>query len=249
MKKLPALAQGLFVAFLLVVSPAHSAQVDGYILKQDGKMVGTQSITVTAKGLRCESIKARTVLLCTAPNWDVLIYNPATKKSKLTPYKDFRGYLQKQMVLFSGNSYFDKPVVVKKKLTFQGFPGTLWGEPPGYPALMAGKYTQNVVKGGEPAVIAYKVLNLPGVTKESESVLERYYSVPETGGVPVDYRWTSVSGEVRNFLTTGLVVKQKVDEALFKPPTGLIPSKNLEDVSLDSRSDGTDELFNMFQRK
>jgi hypothetical protein len=227
----------------------RSVMIDGYVLKQDGKTVGSQIITVTAKGLRCESIKSHIIVLCTAPDWQVLIYNPQTKRSITTPFKLFRGYLQRQLVLFAGQSYFDKPVVLKSKKEFFDLPGMLYTEPRGYPARIYARYQQRLVTGGEPSQIVYKVLQLPGVTKEAESVLERYYSVPEKGGVPVDYSWVSVSGDRRSFLTTSQAKGQKVDEALFKPPTGLVVSKNVEEVFLDGRSEGTDDLFNMFQRK
>jgi hypothetical protein len=231
------------------VAAPRSVPIDGYVLKQDGKTVGSQIITVTPKGLRCESIKSHIIVLCAAPDWQVLIYNPQTKRSITTPFKLFRGYLQKQLVLFSGTSYFDKPVVLKSKKEFFDLPGMLFTEPPGYPARIYARYRQKLVGGGEPAQIVYKVLQLPGVTKEEESVLERYYSVPEKGGLPLEFSWVSVCAQRRSFLTTSQAKGEKVDEALFKPPTGLIACKNVEEVFLDGRSEGTDDLFNMFQKK
>jgi len=273
--KLAMLAPGLVVAATSIVSllvsagncaprgavdnvvPGHgspaaagrSVLLDGYVLKQDCKTTGPQTITVTARGVRCEALRSHLILLCTPPDWRVLVYNPQTKLSFVTPFKRFTGYLQRQMVLFSNTSYFDKPVVLKSRQPLLGFQGILYTEPPGYTAKRLAGYQRRMVTGGEPAVIRYKTLALPGLPVEEDSILGRYYGVPEKSGLPVSYDFVSVSEEKRNFLKTAMVTKQKVDEALFKPPPGLTVSKNVEDVFVDGRAEGSDELIEMFDRK
>ena len=228
---------------------AHSKTIDAYVLKQDGKTVGPQLITISARGLRCQALRSKLILLCSAPDYQVVLYSPETKRCKTTSIKLYRGYLQKQMALFSGQTYFDKPVVLQQKQRYFDLPGSLFNAPPGYGQKMRIRYGQGQVTGGEPAHITYKVLNLPGIDSRLETVLERYYSVPEKGGLPLEYSWVAVSNQHRVFLATAKVEKQKVDESLFVRPPGLDEKKTAEEVYLDGRAEGSDDVFSMFGRR
>jgi hypothetical protein len=233
-------------------SKTHAAVailVDAFVLKQDCKTVGPQLIAVSKSAIRCESLRSHNVLLCFAPDWQVLVYNAQTRRSKLTPLKQFKGYLQKQMVLFSNTSYFDKPVVPAGRKTFFGFPGYLYKEPAGYRESLLVPYRKGVYGGNEPAEISYKTLALDGIPGEEGTVMERYYSLPERPGLPVDFSFVSITDDRRSYLTTVQVAKQKVDAAIFQAPGDLTVCKTLEEVFLDAASEGSDELLNMFERK
>ncbi len=223
----------------------ESPKVDGYVLKQDGKTVGPQLITITARGIRCESQRSRTILLCCAPDWNVLVYNSQTKRSKNTPLMQFRGYLQRQLVMFSNTSYFDKPVTLAGKTTLFGLPGLLYKEPRGYRNFLMSRAHE----GGEPAEMKFETLALPDIPREVGTVLDRYYSVPERPGIPLNFSWIALCQDKRSFLITEKVTKQKVEEALFKTPSDLTVCKTMEEVVLDAASEGSDQLINMFERK
>jgi len=241
---------GAFLAWSLTACcAAYGTEIDGFELRQTNKTVGEQKVIVTAKALRCEAMATHIVLVCAAPDWKVVIYNPTTKKIHTKAYDDFSGYLQNQIVFFTGSSYADKPLIPAGSGTFKGFPSKSFCQPKNYRNTLMPKYYKKLVVGGEPVEMIYTVLLLPGVSKQVESVLERFYGLAKIGGVPVVYSLTTIAKEKKVILTTAKVERVKVDDTIFKIPTGLTGTKNVEEVFLDGKSDDSSELIDLFGSK
>lgn len=231
------------------VGVACATQVEGFELRQASKTVGEQKVIVTARALRCENISTHVVLVSVAPDWKVVVYNPTTKRTHSKAYKDFSGYLQNQMVFFTGSSYADKPLIAAGSGTFKGFTSHSYTEPNNYRATVMPRYYKKMVVGGEPVEMIYTELTLPGISKQAESVLERFYGLAQKGGVPVVFGFTSVAKEKKVVLSTSAINKVVVDDAVFKIPAGLTLTKNVEEVFLDGKSDDGSELIDLFGSK
>lgn len=142
------------------------------------------------------------------------------------------------MALFDGNVLSQMKVVCQGKGETAGIACKLFSQLPGEEKRVVALYKKGEVTGRTPAKLKYLVTDQFHLAPQVATAITRFYALPDTGHVPLEFSFLNVANEKGEELSTSSCKAVKLDPADFLPPAGL---KSVTDSRLVLVPDHTDE--------
>lgn len=184
--------------------------IDATLLIQESPITGTQRVYIGRKAFRIDNAKTGTTIVCKAPDWNVDLFNKATRKGFHTTASKFNAaFLQVR--------HKDSEGIMQLKWKKQA-PDMVAG-------IAATKYSalidKTLAEGLSPIVKSnYWVASDLGVNGKACEVLSKVDNVPSMGSIPLDLAYASrnLESEHAYYLKTTSWKKVSLVDPFFEIP-------------------------------
>ncbi|HEY9759621.1 MAG TPA: hypothetical protein V6C97_30965 [Oculatellaceae cyanobacterium] len=192
-------------------------------LKQQGSLVGAESIYISSDAIRIDNLARSVVAVAHAPAWDVTTYNPTVKKYCVNPLDKYHGQMT-HIFLFYGIDMSVYDFVEDHKIKFLNHQAI------SMKAVPNKKDTEN--KSVTAALKLFIVADAPNIPQKAADVLTRQLCLPITHKLPLrmDYLTDRLTQKA---IDTVSWEKQTVDKNWFDVPSGYVRCKKESDVCME----------------
>jgi len=223
--------------------------VDGWFLGQNARETGRTDVFVSKRALRIYVPKSGLTVVATYPWRQVAMYCTKTGNLCKTNLKDFRNPYLRSMALFDGSSLSDFEATEKGDIQKLGLQCKELVEPRGFAKHQIAKYKQGQTGARTPSTFQYIVTRSLPADPQIGLILSRFFALPLTNAVPLQFIYTNVKGEPEKNLQISIVKETKYKSSDFKIPTGLKEVKEEITVLVPDTSDGALDLMMMGRSK
>lgn len=203
-------------------------QIEIWKIRQDSHVTGGHTVYVSADAVKDINERSGMIVICKAPDWKVVSYQPSSKCVFSQDLSRFSGYLQKEVALFSGNTLNHITVGPTKKSTFLGQEAMGYSTTSQFTEKIIRDYGKHIVEGNYPAIVKIEALNTP--TPKQAELLCKVYGLPKVPGLPLTCQSVSADKYNNHLLTTNSLTKSKVPATFFDVPPGLKPVATMTEV-------------------
>ena len=228
----------LALFFLLAWQPVQAAKIDGWLLHQRLRIGGSVDLFLSKSALRLVLTKSGLVFVASAPWQEAYIYCKATGRIYRTSFSKLSSPYVGSMALFDGNILSQLKVVSRGKGETAGITCKLFSELPGEDKRLIALYKRGEITGRTPAKLKYLVTDQLKLAPQIATAISRFYALPDTGYVPLEFSFLNVADEKGEELSTSSCKAVKLNPADFTPPPGL---KAVTDSRLVLVPDQSDE--------
>lgn len=240
--------------------PCHASGIaestPGWILRQRSQFVGEVDVHLTSTSMKVFDSKTSTILLSTAPLWDVCIYNTNAKTKFTSRFSEFKGYRPLGFAIMMG-LYISGISLEKKsmKTVFKDVQASVYDTPEAY-SKNSRKVFEAAPEGNQKFFDPSKkdhgsIRNLRVLTttnwplsKQESIILARYYGLADVNDIPLNANSINQDGEKKEVLTTLTIKKVLIPKSEFSVPNDCHTVGTLEQVRLDHRGqDGMEGLI------
>lgn len=214
-------------------------------MRQESRVTGAHTIYFNKTAIRDCYERTNVITICRAPDWNVISYQPTTKHLFSQSLTKFAGYLQKEIAIFSGETFSDKPMIAngKSRLFSQD---TVTYVMPGEATRKARTQWHNgQAEGGEVAELFIDALNNQSSSKEVNEVMRKMYGLPKVEGMPLTCDQITNDLSKRKYLSTSILTKTTVAASEFEVPAGLTKVASLAEVVNTQDPSETSGFFDM----
>lgn len=220
----------LFVGLLLSVScflfpaaakAAGAAELSGYKLHQSLRIGGDVDLYVCPTALRVCFVKSRLNFVTRAPWKEAYLYCQDTGQIFRTPFSKVVSPYQQAMALFDGAITTQVKVLPRKSEKLLGVNCRICEDPPGQAQKLTELFKKGDITGRAPGKLRFVMTDSLKVPPQLASALSRFYALPDSSGVPLEFSFTTVGGDKMHELRTFKISPEKFLNADFDPPTGL----------------------------
>lgn len=208
------------------------------VLVQDSTVSGHQTIYVTDHALKIDNDKLGATILCTAPNWDVFIYNRRSHTFFETPANKFKASFFQALTSVYGEG-------LSRLVWEKEGPTTLVGVP-AVKYVCIPKNNQEIKLRTVPITKGYywiaSKFQLPA---NAYGVLAKVDSLPFLPGLPLAVNYTASDGKTDSPLSLKSARKITVSSGDFARPKGYTKAKSERDVFIDDA--GQSAIEDMFR--
>lgn len=221
---------------------APSASASGWMLDQRSRVVGDQTMYVSAIGVKVVNRKDGLTITTAAPFSEVFTYSLKTRKfCRQTSDKSENPYAR-AVAMFSGIAHGDVPM---KKQSEYKKGGLLWSHfsiPEEYKKARIALFQKHEVTGSEPASGRMVGFHM-AMEKRAVDWIARLLCVPKTGTVPFDVTFVDVDNESHSLVKTFRMLPKKFTATDFKCPPGLHSVKDPRAVTQDETANDAIEMM------
>ncbi|MDX1985788.1 MAG: hypothetical protein SFV17_03780 [Candidatus Obscuribacter sp.] len=197
---------------------AADKAADGFNLYQTSTILGDQNIFVSAQGIKIFDRKSITGLTASAPDWQVCLYNNNTKRYCLLPFKSYGG-LGKGASLTTGGFNLNKlPLKQSKKTETRGLAAIELTTTSDFEKKQQKDFERESADPRFPQSAELLVADKMPVPAQAATILCRYYGVPEGKGLPLQFKFVSLRGELHYMLMTNSLQAMKTSRKGFEKP-------------------------------
>jgi len=232
---LAAIATSIMAAPLPVQA---AGAIDGWKLQQWLRIGGDVELCISKSAMRMTISKSKLVLLASAPWKDAYIYCKNTGRIYKTPFSKIASPYLGAMALWDGGVTTQVKVIPAKQEEMVGIKCQVLSEPPGQQKRLTELFRKGDLTGRAPGKLKYRVTDQLKTPPQIGAALARFYALPETQSVPLEFNCTTVSGDKNEELKTYACKPTKFSEADFALPKGL---KEVNDARLVLVPDSSEE--------
>ncbi|HEY9788222.1 MAG TPA: hypothetical protein V6D17_22730 [Candidatus Obscuribacterales bacterium] len=233
----------ILILTLIFVGHSHSAcgkQIDkggkasnaghaiaGWSLNQKSAYAGDNKIHFTATAIKIEHPQRNIIVLSSAPDWTIHIFNTMTKRSFSTKIDKWYGLYGKGMMITSDSYLSDVPVKLKE----------VAGPPVAGLATKAYAYASPKKRGLKNQILKleYYIAKDVMVPEKISYIINRLYNAPRIDGLPLKMTCDDISGTTLELQTTSCK-KNTFDSTFFELPKGFAAMKDDQSVLMSSGS-------------
>jgi hypothetical protein len=150
-------------------------------MKQLHRIYGRLDVVITRDGAKVKGTGTDYAFVCSAPDWDVVLYSDARKLVARKPYSDWsKNGFKTALNIMNNQALYKWPRTLVGKKNYRGLNATIYAFPHryenGFPAdLKFGKFGEYMISSGVPA------------NKKVESFLQALYDCPPAEGIPLKF--------------------------------------------------------------
>ncbi len=197
---------------------AQDKEKEGFNLYQTSTILGDQNVFVSAQGIKIFDRKNISGLTAAAPNWQVCLYNNKTKRYCLLPFKSYIG-LGKGAALTTGGFNLNKlPLKQSKKTETRGLAAIELTTTADFEKKQQKDYERESADPRFPQSAELLVADRMPVPPQAAAIACRYYGVPEGKGMPLQFKFVSLRGELHYMLMTNSAQAMKTNRKGFEKP-------------------------------
>lgn len=230
---------------LVCLCPAVGAET-GWVFRQTSMLKGEQTLTVSPRGLKHESMGI--VIAATQPDWNVIVYN-----TKLKNVFDTKGRIESVNVgvnseLLTGDYFSKLRLKPESRETLSGV-NTQHYIMRSTAVTDSGENSKNIKRWISRAYVikadmwATNVLEPP---PQMQKILYELYKLPSVSGIPVKMTYVDSTGKTTNELVTKSVIKSTLESNTFATPKGYRTAMNISEVAVIRSKKMMDNMAEMF---
>lgn len=211
---------------------------EAIVLVEDSTVSGHQIIYVTEHALKIDNDKLGATILCTAPNWDVFIYNRRSHRFFETTADKFKASFFQALTSVYGEGLCRLVWDKEGPTSLSGVPAIKYVCIPKLNQEI--KLRKIAIKEGHYWIASKLVL-----PASAYHVLAKIDSLPLLPGLPLAVNYTAVDGKTDSTLTLKSTRKITVSSTDFARPKGYAKAKSERDVFIDDA--GQSAIEDMFR--
>jgi hypothetical protein len=239
------------VTALASFAPAQAAdgQLDGWKLAQWSREEGNLDVCICKSAVRIFIAKSGLVVLACAPWKEVDFYCTKTGKVFKTPMAKFHNPWSGTMALWDGGGLSSIDLVLKGPIKIKDIPCQMYVQTPGFSRRQMARYTSASTADRSPMTVEYAVSDDFKTAPQVGQIVSRFYALPSTSSLPIQFTYTSVVYRLHKQLTMSACKKAKFKASDFKLPPGLKIVNDGMAVIVPDNSDGGLDLMMMGRSK
>jgi len=216
-------------------------------LRQDSRVTGPHTIYFNKTELKDYYERSGVITICRAPDWNVVSYQPITKRVYSQKLKIFAGYLQREIEIFSGKTFMDIPVKAGAKSKVYNQDATSYTSAAELKTKIQAQYRKGEVDGGTPSQVTVLALVNADCSEPINDLMCKIYGLPKVSGLPLKCDVLEVDLTNRNFLSTGAVTKTALPASEFELPSGLTKVNTMAEVVSQEDPNDKSGLFQLVE--
>jgi hypothetical protein len=228
----------------ILITPAARAEptIDGFQLKQNQRLGGDVDLSVCPSALKITFSKSGLSLIARAPWKEAFLVCKPTGRVYKTNFDQVASPYLGAMALFDGGTNQVKTIPSKTE-EMVGIKCQVFVDPPGQEKRLRELFHKGDVTGRAPGKLKYIVTRQLNTPPQIGSALARFYALPDTQGIPLEFSSLTVSGDKNEELKTFSCKAAKFKQSDFALPTGLksvrdarlvlVPDKGNEENGMD----------------
>lgn len=216
-------------------------------MRQESRVTGAHTIYFNKTAIRDCYERTNVITICRAPDWNVVSYQPTTKHLYSQSLTKFAGYLQKEIAIFSGETFSDKPMIANGKSRLFSQETVTYVMPGEATKKARAQWHNGQAEGGEVAELSINALNdqSQSSSKEVNEVVRKMYGLPKIEGMPLTCDQVTNDLSKRKYLSTSILTKTTVAASEFEVPAGLTKVASLAEVVNTQDPSETSGFFDM----
>lgn len=187
-------------------------------LYQTSGIIGDQDIYITGTAVRIENKTSGLISIARAPSWKVTTFHNGSKSICALPLQSFHGYIPEKAFLETGAMWNTIPFEKSDSKEIAGTASTVF--------TTTGAYTEKQLKDWQREFAdskfiksaRYCVAEKLAANQKARSVLLRFYSLPDKGGLPLEFKYHDLGGNFHTGLITSSQRSVKADSVSFEIP-------------------------------
>jgi len=238
-------AAGLFTSlFSTNFALAGDIECDGWKLEQWSRETGRLDVYVEKSAVRIFVPKSGMTVIASEPWQEAYIYCGKTGKIFKSPVAKFRNPYIGALALFDGGILADIKTVAKGPAKVKDISCQAYVETAGFSKRQLDKYKAGQVAARAPMHLEYMITNQLKVDPHVGQIMSKFYAVPTTSSVPLQFKFTSVKLENNEQLLTYSCKKIKIKASEFRLPPGLkAVNDGMKILTPDNSADGLDLMM------
>jgi hypothetical protein len=157
-------------------------------------------------------------LLASAPNWDIVVFNNKFRRQYQCNLKTYAGLGKKAFLTTGGYNMNKLPLVKKGECECRGIKGILYSTKPDFEKKQQKDLARESAEPRFPQS-AEMVVNQSKIAKEAAKIIARFYGVPESENLPIQFKFVNLKGELHYLLITNSLSLES-QPAAFQAPQG-----------------------------
>lgn len=158
-------------------------------------------------------------LLASAPQWDILVFNNKFKRQYKCNLKTYAGLGKKAFLTTGGYNMNKLPLVKKGECECRGIKGILYSTKPDFEKKQQKDLARESAEPRFPQS-AEMVVNQSKIAKEAAKIIARFYGVPESENLPIQFKFVNLKGELHYLLITNSLGLESPQPSAFQAPQG-----------------------------
>ena len=158
-------------------------------------------------------------LLASAPQWQILVFNNKFKRQYQCNLKTYTGLGKKAFLTTGGYNMNKLPLVKKGECECRGIKGILFSTKPDFEKKQQKDLARESAEPRFPQS-AEMVVNQSKIAKEAAKIIARFYGVPESENLPIQFKFVNLKGELLYLLITNNLSLESPQPSAFQAPQG-----------------------------
>jgi hypothetical protein len=199
----------LIISVLVAITSASQAlaasveKLDGWELHQTSEVVGGEpKILITDKAIKISVKKLGLNVIALGPEWKVFLSNDVSKVFHECPLQKFHSYMNDSQSLVTGNQFEDLPLVKSGRTNVLGVDAIKYTTPASLAAKSFREHQDRMTDNGAVVSASYLLADQLGTPPQAGKILQRFYGLTATAGVPLEFKYINLGSEHHTRLRT-----------------------------------------------
>lgn len=242
---LPLVLSALLSIVIHVPADAEDRKLNGWIFEQKSEVMGDQTVYVTRDAIKAVSKKTNVIVICKAPDFEVISYNDATRCRFSMPLKSYLPGMHKMLAVATGVAYSDIPLdKVSERDTYDGLKSQTYVSQKWWDEMRRKAKIDRHEKLRTARSARMTVTAVPEIHNRLALFFSRYYGIPNVRKFPLNFGFVNKKDEFVSLLSTSSCRKAALKDKQFAVPIKYRLASDFTDVILNSSQQGSmDALF------
>ncbi|HZT35018.1 MAG TPA: hypothetical protein VFA15_03790 [Nitrososphaera sp.] len=210
--------------------PQSEQQETGVMLLQTCGVLGDQEIFITSDKVRVSDLATGLTTISAAPDWKVLTFDNKTKTYAESALNNYRGYIQDQEFVDPGIRWPKLPLTADKPAAIAGENASCYTTPPSFSEKQTKDWQQESASPTFAKDARYCVSTHLSTDKHVSAFLARFYQLPEKDGLPLQFKYHTIKGDLNTWLFTTAIKKGSAPAIRAAVPVGFTRLPSALDV-------------------
>jgi hypothetical protein len=199
--------------------PAAKA-ANGWNIYQTSSVLGDQDVFFNNSGLKIVDRANGNVVTASAPAWKITAYNQKTKRMCSYTVKNFPGINSRIRTITGGMTLDTLPLQKTAKTVLHGISAQELQTPKSY---VAKQQSAKEHESADPRFVQSAqmlVAEKPAIPAAIATVLCKFYGVPATTSLPLQFKFINTNGDLNTILLTNAMKPAQLTKDDFSAPNG-----------------------------
>lgn len=206
----------------------------GFQFEQWTKVLGNQTVTVCAGGIKIENTENHMSMLCVSPYDKIISFSPRTRRINVQPYANFDNQFARSAAFLAGATLTRIPLSPGRVWVSDGFKQVVFATSDEYAKRIGKLQKLGSERWSEPKHLTVTALYLPiAVDRKALDWFSKTLSLPVIPAFATEVQYQTVSSKKQRFMRTSAKRKIDVSSDDLKAPVGFKAVSDLRDLIQD----------------
>ena len=234
----------MFVLLLLAAASSHaqSAKNNGFYVYQTSGIIGDQDIYVTDYGIKIENKSSGLITIANSPGWEVLTFHERSRTICKQPLDKFRGYIAEKEFVSTGQEWSKLPLSKTETGSVANINANVFLTPNSFTEKQIKDWSQQFADSKFIKSAKYCVSSDLKIPTKAITTLCRFYGTADKGGLPLEFKYHDLGGNLHVGLITSMVKPFQFDSKIFPTPKDFRAVESMKDLLKSVKSSKAKKL-------